>query len=90
MLDIRKVDLSIPYRVICIADIHGNYTAFKRLLEKVNYNKDEDYLFILGDLLERGRDEEIPTINLLYELSGNEKVHIIFGNNDRRMRFLLH
>ena len=35
MIDIRKVDLSIPYRVICIADIHGNYTAFKRLLELV-------------------------------------------------------
>jgi len=58
--EILQVALPIPYWVICIADIHGNYTAFKRLLEKVNYNKDEDYLFILGDLLERGKDEEIP------------------------------
>jgi len=88
MLDIRKVAMQTPYRVICIADIHGNYTAFTRLLEKVNYNKDEDYLFILGDLLERGQDEELPMIDCLYELSKNEKVHIIFGNNDRRMRFL--
>ena len=88
MLDIRKVALSIPYRVICIADIHGNYMAFTRLLEKVNYNKNEDYLFILGDLLERGKDEEISTIDYLYELSKNDKVHIISGNNDRRMRYL--
>lgn len=86
--DIRKVDLPDSYRVICIADIHGNFTAFKRLLAKVNYNREKDYLFILGDLLERGREKEIPTIDYLYEISKNDKVHIISGNNDRRMRFI--
>ena len=34
--DIIKVNLPDSYRVICIADIHGNFTAFKRLLSKVN------------------------------------------------------
>lgn len=86
--DIKKVDLPNSYRVICIADIHGNFTAFKRLLLKVNYNKDKDYLFILGDLLERGKEEEIPTIDYLYEISKNDKVLIISGNNDRRMRYI--
>ena len=86
--DIRKIYLPTPYRVICIADIHGNFTAFKRLLEKVVYRAGIDYLFILGDLLERGREEEIPTIDYLYELSKNDRVHIISGNNDRRMGFL--
>ena len=56
--DILKVNLPHSYRVICIADIHGNLTAFKRLLVKINYRKGKDYLYILGDLLERGREEE--------------------------------
>lgn len=86
--DIIKINLPTPYRVICIADIHGNFKAFTRLLEKVNYQKGKDYLFILGDLLERGREQEIPTINYLFELSKVDKVYIISGNNDRRMRFI--
>lgn len=86
--DIVKIHLCTPYRVICIADIHGSYTAFTRLLEKVNYRVGEDYLFILGDLLERGKEEEIPTIDYLYELSKNDRVVIISGNNDRRMRYI--
>ena len=86
--DIKKVDLPIPYRAICISDIHGNLTALKRLLSKVDYQKGKDYLFILGDLLERGREEELPTIDYLHEISKNDRVHIISGNNDRRMRFI--
>ncbi|MDD4496213.1 MAG: metallophosphoesterase [Eubacteriales bacterium] len=86
--DIKKVKLPDSYRVICIADIHGNFTAFIKLLSKVNYDIDKDYLFILGDLLERGREEEISTLDYIYELSKNEKVYIISGNNDRRIRFI--
>lgn len=86
--DILKVNLPHSCRVICIADIHGNLTAFKRLLAKINYRKGKDYLFILGDLLERGREEEIATIDYLYEISKNDRVLMISGNNDRRMRFI--
>jgi protein phosphatase len=86
--DIIKINLPDSYRVICIADIHGNFTAFKRLLSKVNYDKGKDYLFILGDLLERGREEEIPAIDYLCELSKIDKVYIISGNNDRRMGYI--
>lgn len=86
--DIKKVNLPDSYRVICIADIHGNITALKRLLSKINYDKEKDYLFILGDLLERGKDEEVLTINYLYELSKNDRVFMISGNNDRRMGFI--
>lgn len=86
--DIIKINLPHSYRVICIADIHGNFTAFKRLLAKINYRKGKDYLFILGDLLERGREEEVLMIDYLYELSNHEKVYIISGNNDRRMRYI--
>ena len=86
--DIVKVNLTVPYRVICIADIHGSFTAFQRLLAKVNYKKGKDYLFILGDLLERGREEEIPTIDYIFELSKHDRVYIISGNNDRRMDYI--
>jgi|GEM_PF-148936 len=86
--DIIKINLPHSYRIVCIADIHGNLKAFKRLLAKVNYRKEKDFLFILGDLLERGREEEIPTIDYLYELSKCKRVYIISGNNDSRMRYI--
>lgn len=86
--DIEKVNLPDSYRAICISDIHGNLTALKRVLLKVNYDKEKDYLFILGDLFERGGDETAPTIDYLYNLSKNEKVRIISGNNERRMAYI--
>ena len=31
-----------------MSDIHGNYRAYKAMLEKINFNR-EDMLYILGD-----------------------------------------
>ena len=36
-----------------MSDIHGNYRAYKAMLEKINFNR-EDMLYILGDILDRG------------------------------------
>jgi protein phosphatase len=88
--DIDKVELSIPYRVICISDIHGNVATLKKLLAKINYDKEKDYLFILGDLFEHGGDDTAPTLDYLYELSKYERVHIISGNHERRIGYMLY
>ena len=32
-----------------MSDIHGNYRAYKAMLEKINFNR-EDMLYILGDI----------------------------------------
>ena len=37
---------------IC-SDIHGNYEKYRALLEKISF-RDEDALYILGDVFDRG------------------------------------
>lgn len=53
MMNIVKVTLPEKCRIICVSDIHAHYDEFARLLRKCGYDKESDYLFILGDILER-------------------------------------
>ncbi len=36
-----------------MSDLHGNYKAYKDMLEKIEFSN-ADTLFILGDILDRG------------------------------------
>ncbi len=36
-----------------MSDLHGNYKAYILMLKKIDF-KDEDMLYILGDILDRG------------------------------------
>ncbi len=56
MLNIVNISLPSRCRIICISDLHTHWQETKKLLEHCNYKPDEDYLFILGDILERGDD----------------------------------
>ncbi|MBB4825430.1 protein phosphatase [Sporosarcina luteola] len=81
MIDIRRIDLDQRRRVIISSDIHANLPLFKRLLEKVKYTQ-EDYLFINGDLCEKGPDS-LGTVAFARELAaGSERVFITKGNCD--------
>ena len=42
-------------RTIIVGDIHGCYKELKKLLKKVSFHEDEDWLISLGDLMDRGR-----------------------------------
>lgn len=53
MMNIVKVSLPEKCRIICVSDIHAHYDEFARLLRKCDYNNESDYLFILGDILEK-------------------------------------
>ena len=79
-LQIKKIKLNKNKRIICISDIHGGLHLLKELLEKVNYTKD-DYLFIIGDIIEKG-PYSLRTLQYVMELSKNENVFILIGNND--------
>ena len=50
----RIVNLSLneERRMLFLADIHGNYKLFDKLLKKLNFNQN-DYLFVLGDMIEK-------------------------------------
>lgn len=39
-----------------ISDIHGDFSRFKNLLNKINFSYENDIMYILGDVLDRGKD----------------------------------
>ncbi|MBD7986242.1 metallophosphoesterase [Sporosarcina sp. Sa2YVA2] len=87
MLTIQHVALEKGKRVIITSDIHANLPLFKRLLEKVGYST-EDYLFIVGDLCEKGPDS-LGTIAFTRELAGaSDRVFISKGNCDVLHRYV--
>lgn len=43
-------------RVLVIGDIHGEYDMFQRLLKATEYSERDDFIFSLGDLVDRGPD----------------------------------
>ncbi|MCM1488762.1 MAG: metallophosphoesterase, partial [Firmicutes bacterium] len=76
-------------RIITVSDIHGNLRHFQMLLEKCGYSPNDDYLFILGDIVEKGRDS-LAALRFVQRLCQNEKTVLILGNNDtmcHRMAF---
>ncbi|WP_260858022.1 metallophosphoesterase [Bacillus sp. FJAT-22090] len=81
IIDVRKLQLDNTKRAIVISDIHANLMLFKKLLQKVDYTED-DYLFINGDLCEKGPNSlaVIEFVRALCEHSN--KVYVTKGNCD--------
>ena len=61
-----------------IGDIQGCFSEFIALLEKVNFNKDDDQLWLVGDLINRG-PHNLETILFLKSLPN---VTCVLGNHD--------
>lgn len=80
-MNIIKPDIPKNTRIICVSDIHGNCSAFKRLLQKCGYSSENDWLFILGDIAEKG-NENIASIQYVKKLCENPQIICIKGNND--------
>lgn len=80
----KKVEIRLEEncRIICVSDIHGHCDIFSELLKKCGYRAGEDYLFILGDIVEKGR-RGIDTVRFIKRLSEeSDRVAVIKGNND--------
>lgn len=60
-----------------ISDIHGEYDAFRKILDKIKFT-DDDVLYILGDVFDRG---DMPISTLLY-IMDNPNMHMIYGNHE--------
>lgn len=80
-MNIARPHLPQSCRLICVSDVHGYLDDFKSLLKKCNYNRESDYLFILGDIIEKGTDN-ISSLNYVQNLCKNPKAIFIQGNND--------
>lgn len=63
-----------------MSDIHGRYDKFKKLLKKIQFS-DEDELYILGDVIDRG---PAPIEALIYIMS-QENITLLLGNHEHMM-----
>ncbi|MBQ4064537.1 MAG: metallophosphoesterase [Clostridia bacterium] len=60
-----------------MSDLHGEYQKFLAMLDKIDFSE-EDLLYILGDVIDRG-EEPIP---LLIDLSQRDNVIPLIGNHE--------
>ena len=62
------------------SDIHGQYGLYQTMLQEINFTK-EDRLFILGDMIDRGRDG----IKVLQDAASRPNVTCLLGNHEYMM-----
>jgi len=74
--------------VYCVADIHGNYEAYCRLLKEIKFSE-ADTLYVLGDVIDRGPS----SMKLLQDMMMRPNVIPILGNHEYMaihcLRFLM-
>lgn len=63
--------------IYVMSDIHGYYSKFKTMLKKIKFT-DNDYLYILGDVIDRG-PQPIP---LLIDIMSRENITLLMGNHE--------
>ncbi|MCP4914857.1 MAG: hypothetical protein GY909_17190 [Oligoflexia bacterium] len=64
-------------RTIFIGDIHGCFDEFKLMLEKLNYNSQNDRLIILGDIINKG-----PKSYEALKYVRDHHIEMILGNHE--------
>jgi hypothetical protein len=80
-------------RVVAIADIHGAYSAFQRILQRaglvnndLSWTGGRTHLVIVGDVVDRGADSRLA-LDLIRELEAEAdaaggRVHLLLGNHE--------
>lgn len=81
MKKIVKHTLPDCCRIIAISDIHTCQHLLDNILKKADYRAGEDYLIIVGDILEHGK-QNLQTISYIRRLCQNKRVFCLMGNND--------
>lgn len=68
-------------RLLVISDIHGCYDEFNKLLGLVKYSSANDQLILLGDYIDRGKDNK-KVVEFVRELEGYGVI-ALRGNHDQ-------
>jgi len=73
-----KLKLDLSKRHFVVGDIHGRFDAFLDLLKAANYNPDNDIIYSVGDLIDRG-PKSYEAFNFFRE---NKNCFAIKGNHE--------
>lgn len=68
-------------RIFVISDLHGQFVLLQLLLERIQFT-DDDELFILGDIMDRGPN----SIDIYYFVKAMPNIHMLKGNHEIMMR----
>ena len=66
--------------IYIMSDIHGQYQRYIAMIEKIEL-KDEDRLYILGDVIDRGPQ----SLEILFDIMERDNVFMFLGNHEHMM-----
>lgn len=61
----------------CMSDIHGDLPRYRAMMDRIHFS-DNDTLYILGDVIDRGPDG----VDILLDIINRPNVHMILGNHE--------
>lgn len=61
-----------------MSDIHGQYYKFMEMLDKINFD-DNDELYILGDVMDRGE----KSLEIIDHIMKSKNIYMIMGNHEK-------
>lgn len=67
-----------------ISDIHGCYSMFLKMLDKIEFDFDKDTLYIIGDIMDRG-PQVVEMVRWVWE---HESKHVIMLRGNHEQMFL--
>lgn len=88
---VKYLEIDEDVNVFVVGDIHGSYTLLKEKLKEVGFNINNDLLIAVGDLVDRGSENE-KCIGLLNEhwftsIKGNHEDFCYKGMMDDHIKF---
>ena len=76
-------------RRLAIADIHGCFYTFQALIKRIQFSA-ADQLFILGDMINRGKRSRDVLDFILHLQTSGYNVHPVRGNHEQYLLRLIH
>ncbi len=74
----KKLDLSHARKVYVVGDIHGMFSLLEEKLAELGFDKEQDHLLSVGDLIDRG-----PESHLAIEYAQKPWFHFVLGNHEQ-------
>ena len=79
-ITVKKISVPKGRRILAVSDIHGQWPFLEHLLEQTNFC-DDDLLFIIGDIIEKGY-ENLASLRYVMDLARRDNVTVLMGNVD--------